>query len=132
MSRYASRFNKRDDIEAEGVQAIGQLGVEWIEGGPLDGWCWLGQWVPVEWKTGNRPLTKGQKEFVAMCNLYERPYRIWRTPLEAIESVQAWRKTPNIIWHKWMAPRPAVVVSVTNATSQVNLVKGEDGIWRHP
>lgn len=87
-----TRYNHRDANEAEIVKVIGQLGIEWYEGGPLDGWVWLGQWTPVEIKTAKGKLTVGQKEFISRCNMTDRQYRIWRTPLEAIESVQAYRR----------------------------------------
>lgn len=126
MSRYASRFNKRDEVEPDGIEALAKLGVEWVEAGPLDGWIWLGQWIPVEWKSGKRkPLTQGQKDFIAQCNRTERPYRLWRTPLEAIESVQEWRRRSPINW-------PIGMKSLDEAISPVVKLSREEMLERFP
>jgi len=93
VSRYATRFNKRDLAEPEILKVLAQLGVEWFEGPPLDGWIVLGKtFIPVEIKTKKGKLTPGQKLFISNCQIHERPFRIWRTPLEAIESINEWRK----------------------------------------
>lgn len=90
MSRYATRWNKRDESEPAIVAALAKLGVDWHEGGPLDGWVHIGgQWIPVELKTPVGTLTKGQKEFIEMCVDRGRAVVVWRTPEEAIECVQA-------------------------------------------
>ena len=92
MSRYASLWNKRDAVEAEIVMALAQMGVEFIEAGPCDGWIFLDEWICVEIKSGNAPLTKGQSAFIAQCEALGRPYRVWRSASEAIAGVQAMRE----------------------------------------
>lgn len=92
MNRFASRYNHRDANEPAIVKALAEIGIEWYEGGPLDGWIKLGnQHVAVEIKTEKGKLTKGQADFIAHCQRNELPFRVWRTPLQAIESVQEWR-----------------------------------------
>lgn len=90
MSRHATRFNKRDQVEPAILRALEQMGVSYYTYGPLDIWAHIdGHWIPCEIKTGNAPLTAGQKEFLALC--VDRGWRVcvWRTPEEAIECVQA-------------------------------------------
>lgn len=91
MSRRASIWNKRDQVERSILQAYARLGVSVHEGGPLDLWVWLGKWVPAEEKSGNAPLTKGQQEFVAECEHLGRPYLILRSAADAVKSVLEWR-----------------------------------------
>jgi hypothetical protein len=91
VNRHSSRYNHRDANEGPIVKALQDMGVQWIEAGPLDGWVWLGQFVPVEIKTAKGKLTTGQKLFISDCELFGRPYRVWRTTDEAIEAVKVWR-----------------------------------------
>ncbi len=96
MSRRATRYNKRDLCEAEGVLALAAMGIYWIESGPLDGWIVLeGQFVPVEWKMPGEPLTEGQQDFINLCDRSGWPYRIWRSADEATASVKALREHLN-------------------------------------
>lgn len=93
MSRHATRWNKRDENEPEILREIAKLGVEWIEAGPLDGWVYIvSRWLPVEIKTDKAPLTEGQSKFLADCIDGGRPCVVWRSAVEAIESVQSWRQ----------------------------------------
>jgi hypothetical protein len=92
MSRHASRFNKRDANEQIILHALELAGVEWYEAGPLDGWVFLGQWIPVEIKTPRGTLTDGQKAFIARCEIDGRPYRVWRNANEAVEAIQVYRE----------------------------------------
>ncbi len=92
MSRYATKFNKRDACEAEGVLALAAIGIEWFEAPPLDGWvCVDGVFIPVEWKMPGEPLTDSQNRFIHACERLGAPYRIWRSPDEAVASIQALR-----------------------------------------
>jgi len=91
MSRRATRFNKRDSVEPDIVGALAAMGVLWIEGPPLDGWVWFGQFIPVELKTSEGIFTQSQKDFIEICELNRWPYRVWRSVDEAVESVNLWR-----------------------------------------
>lgn len=91
MSRHSTRYNKRDLNETLIVHALNNLGVAWIEAGPLDGWVWLNQWVPVEVKTPKGKLTRGQQAFVDACEHFRRPCLVWRSAEDAIAAVQAKR-----------------------------------------
>ena len=91
MSRRSTRYNKRDANEMLLINTLNDLGSIWIEGGDLDGFAWLGQWVPVEIKTKEGRLTKGQQAFIDSCEHFNRPYRIWRTTSDVIKDVQEWR-----------------------------------------
>lgn len=90
MSRYASLWNKRDAVERELIAMCTSLGVTWHESGPLDGWIHTRSqgWVPVEVKSPKGVLTKGQKAFVALCEHYNKPFAIWRTPSDVLATVQ--------------------------------------------
>ncbi len=91
--RHATRFNKRDACEAEGVLALAAIGIEWFEAPPLDGWIVVdGVHIPVEWKMPGQPLTDSQNQFIDACERLGAPYRIWRSALEAVTSIQALRK----------------------------------------
>jgi hypothetical protein len=88
MSRRATRFNKRDSNEIELVKTMKDLGLPWIESGPLDGWTVLGgRFVPVEFKAGKNKLTKGQEEFTDLCDHHGWPYAIFRTTDEIVNAV---------------------------------------------
>lgn len=87
MARRATRFNHRDANERTIILALESLGIEWYEGGPLDGWIFLDRWIPVEIKTETGTLTAGQTAFIARCELDGRPYRLWRNANQAIEAV---------------------------------------------
>lgn len=93
MSRYASRFNKRDKNEPEIKAALAQMGIDWHESGPLDGWVWIQGWVPVEIKTKNGTLTQGQREFVAWCRDKNAEYMVVRSVDDLLDQVTAYRKS---------------------------------------
>lgn len=94
MSRHATRFNKRDAIEPAILQALARLAVTVLEGPPLDLWCWLGsRWVPIELKSGKTGrFTEGQEAFIEECRHFGRPCLVWRSPEDAVQSVQEWRQ----------------------------------------
>lgn len=93
MSRYATRFNKRDANEAPILDALEAMGVNWIEAGPLDGWINVaGQWIPCEIKMPDGRFTAGQKAFIDICKAFSWPHVVWRTPEEAIQFVQISRE----------------------------------------
>jgi hypothetical protein len=92
VNRHATRYDKRDATEPEILAALDRLGVYHYAAGPLDHWIWLGRFVPLEIKTEDGVLTKGQQDFVNLCEERGWPYRIWRTPNEAIEAVNLWRE----------------------------------------
>jgi len=86
--RHATRHNKRDHNERELVKAMADMGFEWHESGPLDGWIALqGKHVPVEIKNGKNKLTDSQKKFIAYCDRKGLPYAIWRTVDEVVNSL---------------------------------------------
>lgn len=93
MSRHASLWNKRDEIEPAILRAFDDMKVPWYEGGPLDGWAVLsGRWVPCEWKSGKGgKLTKGQADFIRDCQQLGRPYMLARSVDEAVAEVNKWR-----------------------------------------
>jgi hypothetical protein len=88
MSRYATRYNKRDANENELLQCLARLGIIWLEAPPLDGWCWLGQWVPVEIKVPRGNFTKGQRDFIAYCKATGKPCLVWRSEQDVLDSAQ--------------------------------------------
>ena len=93
MSRHATRFNKRDLCEAEGILALAAIGIEWVEAGPLDGWIAVdGNHIAIEWKMPGETLTPSQTRFIAYCERLGAPYRVWRSADEAVASVQEMRK----------------------------------------
>jgi hypothetical protein len=88
MSRRFSRYNHRDANEPELLKCLARLGVDWNEGSPLDGWVFLGQWIPVEIKTQEGRLTKDQKDFIAYCQATGRPFLVWRSLEDVLKSVR--------------------------------------------
>ena len=89
MSRHASRFNKRDANERLILAALAKMGIDWHEAGPLDGWVYIGEWVPIEIKTPQGTLTESQREFIAQCQHRARPYLVWRSVEDALSAVGA-------------------------------------------
>lgn len=94
MSRRATRYNHRDGNETLIVAALAAMGVDWVEAPPLDGWCFLGQWIPVEIKNpnGRNRKTDSQNDFIDACERDGKPYRIWRSANDAVEAVQTYRE----------------------------------------
>lgn len=110
MKYHTAPHNRRDKIEPEIVKALAEIGVEWNECGPLDGWVvtrfapmlqdgrkWAhsGIWlhaprlVPVELKDPSRrdhadKFTKQQRLFMAYCDRNNLPYFIWHTVQECL------------------------------------------------
>ncbi len=90
MSRYASRYNKRDANDGEVVGALRRMGITCFEAGPLDYWCAFPEgFVPLEIKTKEGRLTKGQQEFVTYCAANRLPVLVLRSADEAIEAVMS-------------------------------------------
>jgi hypothetical protein len=79
------------------VATLASLGVDWVEGPPLDGWAYFDGWgwVPIEIKSAKGRLTEGQEEFISRCHYYNRKVMLWRSPEDAIKAVQAWRNEQN-------------------------------------
>ncbi len=100
MSRKATKHNKRDANEILIVNALHDLNHVWIEAPPLDGWVFLGQWIPVEIKNklGRNRLTDYQQGFIDACQHFGRPYRIWRSANDAVEAVR--------VYHERMGGKP--------------------------
>jgi hypothetical protein len=92
MSKRATIHNKRDANEEEIKLALAQIGIATFEAGPLDFWMYVKFWIPVEVKTPEGRLTDGQQAFVDLCEDRGWPYRIFRSALEAVASVQALRE----------------------------------------
>jgi hypothetical protein len=88
MSRYATRWNKRDANDGEVVSALRRMGVACYQAGPLDYWCAFPDgFVPLEIKTPKGRLTKGQEDFIAHCAANRLPALVLRSADEAIEAV---------------------------------------------
>lgn len=95
MGRHATRHNKRDANEPEIVDALADLGITWIEAGPLDGWAMIkGRFIPIECKMPGEPLTDSQNTFIDLCERSGWPYFIWRSGEDAIAGVMACRYYP--------------------------------------
>lgn len=89
-----TRHNVRDANEPAILRVLKQMSVEWIEAGPLDGWIYIGQWIPVEIKNpeGRNRLQRGQKEFIENCQALGRPHMVWRGVSDAIADVSTTRE----------------------------------------
>ena len=97
MSHHATRHNHRDANEKSLLKLARQLGIHWIEAGPLDGWIPHGPgFVPVEIKNpdGRNRLQPSQKDFIALCVTNNWPYEIWRTDEDVIKCAQNRCKWP--------------------------------------
>lgn len=94
MSRHATKFNKRDANEQIIVSALADMGVCWVESGPLDGWIFINRWIPVEIKNpdGLNKMRPSQEQFIRDCKLMARPWLVFRTTADAIEAVNALRR----------------------------------------
>lgn len=92
--RHATRHNQRDDNEPAILRVLKQMSVEWIEAGPLDGWIYIGQWIPVEIKNpeGKNRFRPGQKLFVESCQALGRPHMVWRGASDVIADVTTARQ----------------------------------------
>jgi hypothetical protein len=93
VSNYRTKFNTRDDNEAGLIEFIEGLGVNWFEGGPLDGWVNVLGWIPVEIKNpnGKNEYQPSQERFIALCIDRGWPVWTWRTEQDAIELINARR-----------------------------------------
>jgi hypothetical protein len=80
-------FNKRDANEPSILAEVAKLGVDWTEAGPLDGWIYLAQFIPVEIKMPGEPLTTREQKFIDLCIARDRPWLVWRTSEQAVDSV---------------------------------------------
>jgi hypothetical protein len=88
MSRYATRFNKRDTNEPEILAALAKVGGHWVEGPPLDGWAVTDRmFTPVEIKMPGEPFTDGQREFIYACVTHNWPYWVWRSVEDMLRDV---------------------------------------------
>lgn len=93
-------YNNRDDNEPALLDTLDEMKAEWVEAGPLDGWVFVQHWIPVEIKNPegkSRPGRKGefrqkQIDFIAKCKLTGRPYLVWRTSEDVIDTVNALRR----------------------------------------
>lgn len=92
--RRASIHNKRDANEAGIVEALAEMKVIWTEGGPLDGWIWLREFIPVEIKNpkGLNKMRPNQAGFIERCKYLGWPYLVLRSVEDAINSVNALRR----------------------------------------
>ena len=91
MSRYTTRFNKRDANEKAIIKRLAELKIGWTEAGPLDGWVFIRQWIPVEIKTKLGKLTQTQKDFVALCQMHGKPYMMLKDPEDVLPFVVLYR-----------------------------------------
>jgi hypothetical protein len=86
------RAAKRDANENDLVGYASDLGVMWVQTGPLDGWAlWREHWYPVEIKNleGKNKYTDAQVLFLARCKERNAPVWTWRTELDVFESLGA-------------------------------------------
>lgn len=91
------RYNPRDANEPELVALARQLGAEWFEDGPLDGWVWcarMGGWVPVEVKLPEREglaseYTPKQVRFLSRCQAIGARWWVWRTQADVLRDLGA-------------------------------------------
>lgn len=83
----------RDGNESPLLRLMEQLGGNWWEGGPLDGWCVArGVWRPIEVKLPEREgttreYTPLQQRFISWCQLRNAPYHIWRDPDDVVKTL---------------------------------------------
>ena len=87
LNRYDAR---RDANENDLVAAAEQLGAEWVQDGPLDGWIgWRQRWFPCEIKTAKGKYTEAQVKFLTRCRLRGLPVFTWRTLEDVTASLGA-------------------------------------------
>ena len=91
LNRYAK---KRDIAEKGIISALEAVGVEvWILDKPVDLLTlFRGRWLPMEIKTGNAKVRKGQQ-----AEAVSKGIPIVRTPLEALECVGAITREGEVI-----------------------------------
>lgn len=98
--RRPTSHNKRDANEPSIIKAFEACMIQWREGGPLDGWVYIGQWIPVEIKNpdaSHEKKTRLQNAFIADCHLFGWPYLVVRDSFDVAGSVNALRcqRLPN-------------------------------------
>jgi hypothetical protein len=84
------RAAKRDANENDLVGYAEQLGLMWVQTGPLDGWAlWREHWYPVEIKNvdGKNKYTDAQVLFLARCKERNAPVWTWRTLDDVMKSL---------------------------------------------
>jgi hypothetical protein len=93
MSNFRTKFNTRDDNEPDLVAVVERLGVNWWQGGPLDGWVNVLGWIPVEIKNpdGKDEYRPSQVRFIQLCLDRGWPVWTWRTEQDVIECVNTRR-----------------------------------------
>lgn len=91
VNRYSQTH--RDGNEEVLLKVAEQMGAQWYEGPPLDGWVlWRGMWIPTEIKMPEREgqkdeYTPAQQRFLRFCEQRRGPHFIWRTPDDVILSL---------------------------------------------
>lgn len=101
MPRRATVHNNRDANEETIKQAFSDMLVDWDEAGPLDGWVFIGKWIPVEIKNPDGKRKPGQKgefresqvRFITKCKRNGWPWLVIHTQQDVIDSVNALRKS---------------------------------------
>lgn len=95
LQRFAQR---RDANQGPLVDAARELGAQWEQFGPLDGWIgWRGAWFPVEIKLPDGPrggrsdrhYTPAQVKFIARCKEHNTPVHTWRNLIDVMVSLNA-------------------------------------------
>lgn len=91
--RQRSTHNHRDANEPALIRCAERMGVMWIEAGPLDGWVFLHQHIPVEIKNpdGRNRLTRLQLEYIGLCRRHDWPWLEWRTIEDVVSSINKYR-----------------------------------------
>jgi hypothetical protein len=85
--------NPRDANELALLAVAQQLGAQWLEAPPLDGWIWWrGLWLPVEIKLPEREgqayeYTPAQKRFMSWCRLRNARWLVWRNDADVIRDL---------------------------------------------
>lgn len=90
-----TRHNFRDRNEPDLVTFARQLGGDWEQAGPLDGWIWIPRrvsWFPVEIKDPAREglkheYTPKQKRFMRRCTERSIPVLTWRTDADVLRDL---------------------------------------------
>lgn len=93
MKRY--NRNRRDANEQPLVKTAQQLGAQWWEDGPLDGWVlFRGVWTPCEIKIPEREgeadeYTPAQLRFFRWCSEHRAKWFTWRTDEDVLRDLGA-------------------------------------------
>lgn len=91
------RVHRADANGAEIVEAARKAGAFVVQiGRPTDLLVGInGLWLPAETKAAKGTYTEDQREFKALCAVYQLPMLTWRSPFDALSDINArrqWRR----------------------------------------